>query len=64
MPRGILLEEFHLTVLAPRGLPDSRYVAMRTTLASKRFQTELRQAGRAVLRRFASLSKSRVRLSM
>ncbi len=63
MPKSILIDEFHLTIFAPRGMPDARYVAMRRTLSGRRFQRDLRQAVRAVFRKFAPLSKTRVRLS-
>jgi hypothetical protein len=63
MPKGILIDEFHVTVVAPRGLPDAHYVAMHRTLAGLPFQRALRQAVQTVFRKYASLSKTRVRLS-
>jgi hypothetical protein len=61
--RSILVEEFHLTIRAPPGLPDDEYLAMRQALDEKRFRAELRRAVRAVLRRRPALSKARVGLT-
>ena len=62
MPKRILMEQFHVTVTAPAGLPKVEYDAMQRTLRRKRFQTGLRDAVRDVIRRCASLSKTRVTL--
>ena len=63
MPKGIVIDEFHLTIVAPRGLPDAQYIAMHRTLSGRRFQRALREAVQVVFRKYASLSKTRVRLS-
>jgi hypothetical protein len=63
MPKDVLLEEFHVTVIAPRGLPAPEYDAMRQAVNSAPFVTRLRHAVRRVFRREASLNKAKVRLS-
>jgi hypothetical protein len=63
MAKGILIEEFHLTVRAPRGLPDADYDALRLALDGKPFRARLRGAVRAVFGKFPSLTKVRVNLS-
>ena len=63
MSKPLLIEEFHVTVFARRGLPDAEYNAMRRTLDDRRFQSDLRRAIRAVVRQYHSLSKARIKLS-
>ena len=63
MPKDILIDEFHLTVLAPCGLEETEYLAIRQTLDSRRFRADLRRALREVCRREPSLSKARIRLT-
>ncbi len=63
MARTVLLDEFHLSVLAPRGLPEPAYVAARRALDRKRFQADLCRAVREVARRYPALSRVRFRLS-
>ncbi len=63
MARGIVLEEFHLTVYAPRGLPDGEYDAMRQALDDPPLHARLRRAARHVLRRHPALKKVKARLS-
>ena len=63
MARGIVMEEFHLTVRAPRGLPDPEYDAIRQALDDARFQTHLRRAVRRVFRKYPALGNVRVGLS-
>jgi hypothetical protein len=59
----ILIDEFHLTVRAPHGLPEDKYEAMHRTLNDSRFRAELRRAVRHVTRRHPALGKARVVLS-
>ena len=61
--KGILLEEFHLTVRAPPGLPDAEYDAIRLALDGKPFRARLRRAARRVFGKYPALSKVRVKLS-
>lgn len=63
MAKFIVLEEFHLTVVAPRGLPSTEYDAIVRTVNSTPFMTRLRQAVRRAFRREPSLNKAKVRLS-
>jgi hypothetical protein len=63
MAKALLLDEFHLSVLAPRGLPEADYQAICRTLATARFHAELRRALRAVWRAHPSLGPTRVRIS-
>lgn len=63
MVRTILIEQFHLSVRAPAGMRDVEYVAIRRTLDDRRFQSDLRQAIRGVLRRYPALNKVRITLS-
>ena len=57
------MEESHLTVYAPRGLPAGEYGAMQPTLDAPVFLTRLRRIFRRVVRRYLALNKAEVRLS-
>jgi hypothetical protein len=63
MAQTILIDELHVSVRAPRGLPDSEYVSMRRTLDDWRFRTELHRAVRSVVRHHPALAQARVRMS-
>ena len=63
MAKTLLLDEFHLSIYAPRGLPDTDYEAIRTLLDDVRFQAELRRAVRNVIGHYPALSPVRVKLS-
>jgi hypothetical protein len=63
MARTILIDEFHLSIRAPRGLREPEYGAMRKTLDDRRFQSDLRRAVRGVFRRYPTLTRARARLS-
>jgi hypothetical protein len=63
MTKGMVIDEFHWTVFAPRGLPDQECQAIRRTLEDRRFQGDLRRAVRDVARQYSSLDMVRVRLS-
>ena len=63
MAERIVIEEYHLTVLVPRGLPETEAEAIRMTLADPAFEGRLRRAARRVFRREASLTEAKVRLS-
>jgi len=58
-----MIDEFHLTVTAPRGLAESEYLAIRQTLDNPRFQAALRRAVRTVFRQYLPLLQASVRLS-
>jgi hypothetical protein len=55
MTRTMLIEEFHLTVYARRGLRDAEYLAMRRTLDKPQLQRKLRHAVNGVFRRYPTL---------
>jgi|HubBroStandDraft_6_1064221.scaffolds.fasta_scaffold472864_2 hypothetical protein len=63
MPRAVVLEEFHLTVTAPRGLGAAEYDAIRRTLDARGFRAGLRRAARGVFRRHPALARARFALS-
>jgi hypothetical protein len=63
VPKLILLEEFHLTVLARHALHEETYQAMHRTLNKASLHAELRRAVMGVIRRYPSLKEIRVRLS-
>jgi hypothetical protein len=63
MTKSLLMDEFHLTVLAPRGLPEADDQAIYRTLAAARFRAELQRALQGVWRGHPSLGPTRVRLS-
>jgi hypothetical protein len=42
--KAILMDEFHLTIYAPPGLPQSAYEAIRPGLDDRRFRADLRRA--------------------
>jgi hypothetical protein len=58
--RHILMDELHVSVYAPRGLPAGEYDAVRLTLDGPRFRRRLKRAVRRVPRAFGSLNKVRV----
>lgn len=58
--KSIMMDQLHVSVFAPSGLPKQAYVAMRRTLTNTRFGGELHQAIRKVFRRYPSLKKIRV----
>jgi hypothetical protein len=63
MPKGILMDELHVSVSAPRGLPSTAYGAIHRALHARRFRAELRRAVRAVFRRQPSLRQVMVVVS-
>jgi hypothetical protein len=50
MPKPMILEEFHLTLLAPSQLQDREAVAAGRTLRAVKFQRTLRTAIRGLIR--------------
>jgi hypothetical protein len=61
--KPILLEQFHLTVFAPPGLPEAEYVRMSQAVRDTGFRADLRRAARATVRRVPALRKARVTLT-
>jgi hypothetical protein len=63
MAKAILIDEFHLTVYAPAGLPEPEYDAIRRALDERRFQDDLRRAARDFCGHYPALDKARIRLT-
>ena len=63
MAKLILIEEFHLSLFAPRGLSEPEYDAIRQVLDEASFQADLARAVRKLMRRYPALSKVRVKIS-
>ena len=63
MAKMILMEEFHVTVLAPAGLPKTSYAAVVRTLNSNRFQIRLHDAIEKVRQRHSSLNPLKFSIS-
>ena len=63
MAKGILMEEWHISVYAARGLPSPEYDAMHQILTDPGVLTALRRAVRQVFRGHPPLDKVRVRLT-
>jgi hypothetical protein len=61
--KHIRIEEFHLTVCAPRGLSAQAYDVMRQALDDLPFHARLRRAVRRFACRHPALSKAKVRLA-
>jgi hypothetical protein len=60
MPRASLIDELHLTLYAPRGLPERAYAAMRRTLTGPGFRDRLGRAVRDAVRHYPSPARVRV----
>jgi hypothetical protein len=60
MARLLLLDEFHLAVRVPRGLPDQECAAVRRTLDAKPFRAALGRAVRGLFRQYHTLNHARV----
>jgi hypothetical protein len=58
-----VIEEYHVTVLVPRGLPEAEAEGIRLTLTDPAFEGRLRRAVRRVFRGADSLEKAKVRVS-
>ena len=63
MARLILVDEFHMAVRVPRGLPDPECAAVRGTPDAKPFRAAPGRAVGGVLRRHPSLDHARVAVS-
>jgi hypothetical protein len=63
MAKPILIDEFHLSVLVPRGLPEAEYSVIRQTLDDARLHVALRRAIQEVFRLYPSLRKTKVQVS-
>ncbi len=63
MAKAILMEEFHLTVFAPSGLPETEYNAIHRALNTTRFRASLGRAAREAFRNDPALAGVRVTLT-
>ena len=63
MPKAVLLDEFHVSVVVPAGLRKSEVTAALRTLRSKRLHACLFDAVRRVFQRYRSLRRARVSIS-
>ena len=63
MAKPSLIEAFHLTVYAPRGLSAQAYDALRQALDDLPFHARLRRAVRRFACRHPALSKAQGRLA-
>ena len=63
MARNLLIDEFHLTLFAPRRLAAEEYEAIYQTLNDAHFLTQLRRTARDVVKRYPSLCEVRVSIT-
>jgi hypothetical protein len=63
MPKRIVIEEFHLTLLVPQDLPAAEASAIRRTLIGAGFRKRLKRAVEALVRRYRSLGTTTVAVS-
>ena len=63
MPKTIIMEEFHVTVVTPVGLSRTALASLRRALNSKGFQSRLRSALRKVFRQYPALKPARFTIS-
>jgi hypothetical protein len=63
MAKNVLIDEFHVSFLAPHNLSPGEYDGVRQTLDEPYFRALLKRAVKNVTARFPSLNKVRVRLS-
>jgi hypothetical protein len=62
MPKLVMIDEIHLIVRAPRGLPVTEGEQMARTLNQPWFTSRLRLAVREVFRHYPSLRKAKIAL--
>jgi hypothetical protein len=63
MQKSILIDEFHLTVSARRGLDEAEYRAIARTVRGMAFRMALKTALAAVFKKFPSTRNARFRVS-
>ena len=63
MGKLVLVDEFHVSLRAPRDLQRVEFAALRRILNGPRFGAELRQAARLVARNYPALARVRVTVS-
>jgi hypothetical protein len=62
MARSIMLDEIHLRLLVPRGLPDSEMQAILIAITDLHFDADLRRAVRRLVRSRPTLCQLRFRI--
>jgi len=62
MPKGILIEQFRLSVFALRKLPNAEYTKIHKTLNRMRFRNRLQRVLRRLFRRYLSLAKVMIKV--
>ena len=63
MAKSRVIDELHLTLRVPTGLPDDEPEAVRDALAADEFMARLPRAVRAVVRTFPELTAVRVSIN-
>jgi hypothetical protein len=63
MAQSILIDEFHLSVRMPKGLPERDYLAVRRVLNSNRFQNQLSRALEEMAKRHPELRHATILVS-
>lgn len=63
MAKTVVIDELHLSVRVPAGLPEEHAGAVRETLAGAEFLDRLRRAIRAAVRAFPELAAVRFTLT-
>jgi len=63
MAKAVVLDELHITLRIPSGMPDSRSDELGVTLRGTEFMNHLRRAIRTVVRGYPELNTIRVSLS-
>ena len=63
MAKSVVIDEVHLTIRIPRGLPDGTAEEIARTLTGVDFMTRLHRAVRAALRAFPELAVVRASLT-
>jgi hypothetical protein len=61
--RRVLLDEFHLSILAPRKLEAVELRTVRRLLRSREFQGRMRRALETLLRSYPAARRLRIRVS-
>ena len=63
MPKTVVIDEIHLTLRVPAGLPDAEAVRVYRTLTGSRFMRRLRAAIRATIRTVPELTEVQLALT-
>lgn len=63
MAKTVIIDELHLTIRIPSGLPETQAEVLRQTLAGDDFMNRLRRSVRAALRAVPELNVVRVSLT-